>query len=69
MNNTIFLRASNDTKRLSYCVSGTKISAQSTQMRERHTMTRVIAVFSAGTVEGLPASSTLSIISESLRTE
>ena len=67
MDNTIFSRASEDTERVSDCVSGTKISAQPTQMRRRHAMIRVIAAFSAVIVEGLPAASIPSMMSESLR--
>ena len=67
MDNTIFSRASNDTERVSVCVSGTNISAQPTQMGRRRAMTRVIAVLSAGIVEGLPPSSIPGMMSESLR--
>ena len=67
--NTIFSRAISDNERASDCISGTKISAQSTQMRRRHAMIRVIAGFPAGTVEGLLSSSMPGMISESLITE
>ena len=69
MDSIIFSRASNYTKRVSDRVSGTKMSAQSIPMRRRHAMIRMIAVFLADTVEGLPPSSMPGIMYELRITE
>ena len=69
MDSTMFSRASNDTKRVSDRVSGTKMSAQSTLMRRSHAMTRVVAGYQAGKVEGLPPSSMPGIMYELRITE